>query len=206
MTGNFWNTSELKPLIIAHRGGATLAAENTIAAFRAAAVAGAHAVETDVRLTKDGALVCMHDADLRRLCSDPRAVADVDMATLRSMLPAVMTLEDALSASEPMGILLDIKLTGLAYLSQIIHEVVRAKAVGRTMLRQSYRRSPRRHGRHRNPGFSRRSGFGSGSAAGGRKLVQAVAGRSECRTRSRRAHCRAAPRRYGRATPRNPVA
>lgn len=130
-----WNeTSKRTPLVIAHRAGAALAAENTIDALNAAAAAGADAIETDVRRTKDGALVCMHDADLRRLCGDKRAVADLDLATLRSLLPALMTLRDALAASHPMGILLDVKLMEERHLSQIIGEIVLMDAVERTLL------------------------------------------------------------------------
>lgn len=92
-----------RPLVIAHRGGALLAPENTAEAFRAAAAAGADMVETDLRLTVDGALVCLHDADLKRLCGDPRAVAEIDLATIRRLLPSVMTLQDAIAASAPSG-------------------------------------------------------------------------------------------------------
>src|SRR5690348_11721649 len=92
-------TTPHRPLVIAHRGGALLAGENTAQAFRAAAQAGADAVETDIRLTRDGALVCVHDADLRRLCGDPRAVADLDLAMLRRLLPSVMTLVEAIAVS-----------------------------------------------------------------------------------------------------------
>ncbi|WEX86822.1 glycerophosphodiester phosphodiesterase family protein [Sinorhizobium garamanticum] len=130
-----WNeTSRPRPLIIAHRAGAALDAENTIGALNAAAAAGADAIETDVRRTRDGALVCMHDADLRRLCGDMRAVADLDVATLRSLVPAVMTLRDALSASHPLGILLDVKLVEERHLPQIIGEIVLMDAVERTLL------------------------------------------------------------------------
>ncbi|HXV22763.1 MAG TPA: glycerophosphodiester phosphodiesterase family protein, partial [Alphaproteobacteria bacterium] len=134
MPNIFWRAPQTKPLIVAHRGGAALAPENTVAAFRAAAAAGADAIETDVRRTRDGALVCLHDADLQRLCGDPRAVADLDLATLQSLMPTVMTLEIALAASAPMGVLLDIKLTDRRWLSRIIDDVVRAEAVERTML------------------------------------------------------------------------
>src|SRR5262245_8440846 len=108
MAIDVWKRSpDRRPLAIAHRGGATLAAENTISAFKAAAAAGADAIETDVRLTRDGVPVCVHDPDLSRLCGDPRTVSDLDLATLRSLLPSVMTLDDALAASDPLGILLD---------------------------------------------------------------------------------------------------
>ena len=97
-------------LAIAHRGGALLGPENTAQAFRASIEAGAELVETDVRLSADGALVCLHDADLARLTGDPRQVAETDLATLRRLVPGLLTLDEAIAASAPLGILLDVKL------------------------------------------------------------------------------------------------
>lgn len=57
------------PRIIAHRGASRAAPENTLAAFRAAADAGARAVEFDVSLLGDGTAVLHHDATLDR-CTD----------------------------------------------------------------------------------------------------------------------------------------
>ncbi|WP_336884854.1 glycerophosphodiester phosphodiesterase [Sinorhizobium arboris] len=108
--------------------------KNTAEALNAAAAAGADAFETDVRLTADGALVCVHDADLRRLCGDTRTVAEIDLETLRRLLPGVMTLQDALAASASLYVLLDVKLTDQAQLSQVMAEVATANAIERTML------------------------------------------------------------------------
>lgn len=123
-----------RPLVIAHRGGALLAPENTAEAFRAAAATGADMVETDLRLTADGILVCLHDADLKRLCGDPRAVSELDFATICSLLPAVMTLQDAIAASAPLGLLLDVKLTERAVVPPILAELSHAGATERTWL------------------------------------------------------------------------
>jgi len=49
------------PLIVAHRGGAALAPENTLAAFQNALQIGVDMVECDVHLTKDGEVIVMHD-------------------------------------------------------------------------------------------------------------------------------------------------
>lgn len=49
--------------IIAHRGAATVAPENTIAAFEKAIELGANAIETDVCVTQDGRFILWHDAD-----------------------------------------------------------------------------------------------------------------------------------------------
>ena len=54
------------PLIIAHRGDATSAPENTIPAFKKALNLGADGIELDVRLTKDRELVVFHDRVLGR--------------------------------------------------------------------------------------------------------------------------------------------
>ncbi len=53
------------PEVVAHRGGTTEAPEHTLAAYRQAAVIGADAVECDVRMTRDGVLVCVHDRRVR---------------------------------------------------------------------------------------------------------------------------------------------
>lgn len=52
--------------IIAHRGARSLAPENTLAAFRMAALAGADMVEFDVHLSADGVPVVIHDDTLER--------------------------------------------------------------------------------------------------------------------------------------------
>jgi len=58
--------SRRAPLIIAHRGASATAPEGTRAAIRAAARAGAHMVELDVQMTRDGRLVVFHDDRLER--------------------------------------------------------------------------------------------------------------------------------------------
>jgi len=55
-----------RPLVFAHRGGRTLAPENTVLAFDTGLAAGADGLECDVRLSKDGVPVVIHDATLDR--------------------------------------------------------------------------------------------------------------------------------------------
>src|ERR1700761_6149533 len=51
----------MTPLNIAHRGGAGLAPENTLAAFADALARGCDGAELDVQLSRDGAMVVHHD-------------------------------------------------------------------------------------------------------------------------------------------------
>ncbi len=58
--------SSARPLLVAHRGASAYAPEHTLAAYRLAMEQGANFVEQDLQITKDGTLICMHDADLSR--------------------------------------------------------------------------------------------------------------------------------------------
>ncbi|KAI4143230.1 MAG: hypothetical protein L6R39_004655 [Caloplaca ligustica] len=66
------------PQTIAHRGYKDQHPENTMGAFRGAMEAGAHAIETDVHLTKDGVAVLSHDATLKRCFGKPDKIIDRD--------------------------------------------------------------------------------------------------------------------------------
>ncbi len=73
--------------MIAHRGASGYAPEHTFAAYQLAIEQGADFVEQDLQVTKDGALICLHDPDLERTTN----VAEVfpDRATLRDPLETV---------------------------------------------------------------------------------------------------------------------
>ncbi|TMB12920.1 MAG: glycerophosphodiester phosphodiesterase, partial [Deltaproteobacteria bacterium] len=59
----------MRPLVIAHRGASGTSPENTLAAFRRAAELGADMIELDVQVTRDGAVVVIHDYTLERTTS-----------------------------------------------------------------------------------------------------------------------------------------
>lgn len=73
------------PRIIAHRGGGTLAPENTLAAMRCGLAHGFHAVEFDVMLAKDGIPVLMHDPLLGRTLAGEGRVNDFTANELHAM-------------------------------------------------------------------------------------------------------------------------
>ena len=70
--------------IIAHRGASHDAPENTLAAIRLGWAQGADAVEIDVHCSKDGHVVVIHDADLRRTAGVSRRVAAQTLNELKA--------------------------------------------------------------------------------------------------------------------------
>lgn len=73
------------PLIVAHRGSSRIAPENTLAAYALAWEQGAHAAETDVHLTADGQVVCLHDSTLERTAGVDRPVAEMTMEEIQML-------------------------------------------------------------------------------------------------------------------------
>jgi glycerophosphoryl diester phosphodiesterase len=69
-------------LIIAHRGASAVAPENTLAAFARAMVDGADGIELDVRLSRDGVPVVIHDETLRRTGLRRESVAEMSAKQL----------------------------------------------------------------------------------------------------------------------------
>ncbi|TFV62769.1 UNVERIFIED_ORG: glycerophosphodiester phosphodiesterase [Bacillus sp. AZ43] len=70
------------PEVVAHRGATAEAPEHTLAAYREAAAVGADAVECDVRLTRDGVLVCVHDRQIRHTSNGRGIVSALQLAEL----------------------------------------------------------------------------------------------------------------------------
>jgi glycerophosphoryl diester phosphodiesterase len=71
--------------ITAHRAGATVAPENTVAAIRRAIEDGADWAEIDVQLTADRAVVVIHDSDLRRVGSRPGRIGQMTLAEVQQV-------------------------------------------------------------------------------------------------------------------------
>jgi glycerophosphoryl diester phosphodiesterase len=72
-------------LNIAHRGASGSFPENTLAAFRAAIEAGAEMCELDVQLTRDGAVVVIHDDTVDRTTDGTGAVAAMTLAEIKQL-------------------------------------------------------------------------------------------------------------------------
>jgi len=73
------------PLVIAHRGASSAVAEHTLPAYLAAIETGADGLECDVRLTRDGHLVCVHDRTVNRTSNGSGIVSELDLAGLQEL-------------------------------------------------------------------------------------------------------------------------
>ncbi|MFJ2835780.1 MULTISPECIES: glycerophosphodiester phosphodiesterase [Nocardia] len=96
------------PFVVAHRGASAARPEHTLAAYELALEEGADGVECDVRLTRDGHLVCVHDRTVDRTSDATGLVSELTLAELRDMNFGT---EDApsgvLALSDLIGLVLD---------------------------------------------------------------------------------------------------
>ena len=71
--------------VIAHRGASGQAPENTLAAIHKALAIGVDMIEMDVRQTRDGAIVLMHDRTLNRTTNGKGRVAKKSLSELQTL-------------------------------------------------------------------------------------------------------------------------
>jgi glycerophosphoryl diester phosphodiesterase len=112
-----------RPLVVAHRGSSSARAEHTPAAYELALDEGADAVECDVRLTRDGHLVCLHDRSVDRTSDGSGTVSAMTLAELQRLdfgswhdggeRAGILTFSALLAllreASRPVGLLVETK-------------------------------------------------------------------------------------------------
>lgn len=72
-------------LVVAHRGSSGAHAEHTLTAYEKALTEGADALECDVRLTRDGVLVCVHDRRIDRTSDGRGVVSTLELADLAEL-------------------------------------------------------------------------------------------------------------------------
>lgn len=125
-----------RPRVLAHRGLALEAPENTLAAFEHAVRAGATYLETDVHVSADGAAVLAHDPTLARVAARRDAVASLTLAELRRVDlgggHGYGTLDELLHAFPQARLNIDVKVD--AAVPATIEAIRRANAGGRVLL------------------------------------------------------------------------
>jgi glycerophosphoryl diester phosphodiesterase len=144
-----------RPLVFAHRGGAGLAPENTLAAFDRGVSAGADGLELDVRLSRDGVAVVHHDAFLDRTTNrrgpiDAFAASELEgidagwaftgapdgraAHPFRGLGIGVPTLATVLNRYRDCRIIVELKLDHVDLASAVVAAVRRADAVERVCI------------------------------------------------------------------------
>ena len=115
-------------LIVAHRGYSSRYPENTAQAFEQAIAAGADYIETDLRFSKDGEIVCCHDPDLKRIAGRAETITeltvaeikDVSLASGQSILTLNEVLEIACQAKRLVRVMFDVKIPTTEMLDCVI--------------------------------------------------------------------------------------
>jgi glycerophosphoryl diester phosphodiesterase len=75
----------IRPQVVAHRGASEDEAEHTLAADERALEVGADGLECDVRLTRDGVLVCVHDRRINRTSTGRGLVSTLELSDLADL-------------------------------------------------------------------------------------------------------------------------
>ncbi|MGP4085260.1 glycerophosphodiester phosphodiesterase [Streptomyces sp. KR55] len=111
---------------VAHRGAPYHHPENTVDSLRTALELGADAVEIDVRLTRDGVPVLLHDETLKRLWEHDRPLLSLSAEEVHGLTNgAVPTLAQALTATDGSRVMLDLPGTPDVRVARRVVDVVR---------------------------------------------------------------------------------
>jgi glycerophosphoryl diester phosphodiesterase len=120
-------------LAIAHRGGAGLAAENTMDAFARSYALGVRYLETDLRLTADGVLVVFHDAGLDRVTDGRGPISKMTFERLRQLrvgrVHCIPTFAEVLDAFPDACFTIDLK--DERAIGELARVLIRTGATGR---------------------------------------------------------------------------
>ena len=123
-------------IAFAHRGGTSVAPENSLRAFQDAVDLGYRYIETDVHATADGVLVAFHDDDLERTCGERRTIAGSKWNDLKSAridgTDPIPLLEDILSAWPTVRVNIDCK--SEEALEPLVQTIQRTKSIERVCI------------------------------------------------------------------------
>ena len=138
-------------IVYGHRGAWKERPENTLEAFRHALSLGADAIETDVHVTRDGAVVVHHDPDGLRTAGDPRTSAMMSLAEVRAWDVATRareqggrvvagsvhrapTLSEVLEELSGVRLNVDVKAQSPSAVERVLEVVARHQAEARVLL------------------------------------------------------------------------
>ncbi|MBS7605305.1 MAG: glycerophosphodiester phosphodiesterase family protein [Candidatus Bathyarchaeia archaeon] len=118
-------------LRIGHRGAKAYEPENTILSFKRALELGVNAVELDVRRTKDGEIVVIHDAEVDRTTNGKGLVSDLTLKEIKELSTEkgekIPTLDEALAfLDRKVKVLIEIKEVGI---EEKVLEIVKSRGL-----------------------------------------------------------------------------
>lgn len=152
------------PRVLAHRGLAVEAPENTLLAFAKALAAGAEFIETDVHASADGVAIVSHDPDLSRVAGREVKVGQLTAAELRRVDlgdgQVFPTLAEALDAFPDARLNIDIK--SAEAVGPAVEAIRSANAIGRVLV-TSFSEARRRAAVAALPGVATSAAFGTGA-------------------------------------------
>ncbi|HEU4621343.1 MAG TPA: glycerophosphodiester phosphodiesterase [Burkholderiaceae bacterium] len=168
------------PRILAHRGGGTLAPENTLAALRTGRAHGHRAVEFDVMLTRDGVPVLMHDPHFGRTIAGKGLVAQTLFSELKQRDAGrwfsaefandiVPSLRDAIDFCRAHGLWMNIEIKPSS--DDMAHET--GRVVGK-LVREVFAREIEQASGGLDPALPEFSSFSMDALAGARATCEAV--------------------------------
>ncbi len=148
--------SEHVSIVYAHRGGAALAPENTMAAFDNGFACGADGIELDVHLSRDAVVVVHHDATLERTTNGKGPIADRLAAELsrvdagfhfrgedgsypfRGKGIGIPTLREVLRQYKTVPVIVELKMPGRRLAERVVDEIRAANAMDRVSVGSYY--------------------------------------------------------------------
>ncbi|MFW9934745.1 MAG: glycerophosphodiester phosphodiesterase [Candidatus Thorarchaeota archaeon] len=125
--------------VIAHRGTGIGPRENTLQAFKTAISWGVDCIECDIRSSRDGVAIIIHDLSLDRFASATGKVADYSLSELKAIeigkgerIPTLTEFFDLVAPEKDIGIDLDVKVIGME--APIMDKLQEYDLVHRTMI------------------------------------------------------------------------
>ena len=118
-----------RPLVYAHRGGAALADENTLAAFANGVALGADGIELDVHASKDGRIVVHHDSTLDRTTTLRGPIRERTAAELAQV--GVPELRTVLRACRDVRVIVEVKVNDPAFGRMVVQQLRELDAIDR---------------------------------------------------------------------------
>ena len=125
----------MDPVFLSHRGESDDAPENTMQAYQLAMDRHSDGIELDIHLSADRRIVCVHDADLKRVAGVPAVIAEHTLAELRKIHP-VPELYEVLAILRP-GCVLQIELKSSAALLPQLRPLLTPELCGKLSVRLS---------------------------------------------------------------------